>query len=160
MMEGWLIALAFAAALGCGLIAGVFFAFSTFVMTALRRRPAAEGMAAMQGINVAVINPVFLGLFLGTAVMCAVLGIVAVMRFSRPGAGYVLAGAALYFAGTFLVTMLFNVPLNNQLANVTPGDAEAEQIWMRYVQRWTMWNHVRTVAAVAAMAAFIMALRQ
>src|SRR3954453_3000242 len=59
-----------AAALGCGLIAGVFFAFSTFVMKALARLPADEGMAAMQSINVVVLNPMFLGVFLGTAALC------------------------------------------------------------------------------------------
>jgi len=38
-------------ALGCGLIAGVFFAFSAFVMKALARLPPAQGIAAMQSIN-------------------------------------------------------------------------------------------------------------
>ena len=41
-----------AAVLGCGLVAGIFFAFSTFVMRALGRRPAGEGIAAMQAINI------------------------------------------------------------------------------------------------------------
>ena len=158
-MDRWVIVLAFAAAVGCGLIAGVFFAFSTFVMNALRRRPAAEGIAAMQAINMAVINTIFLGVFLGTAVACVGLAVVAVMRWSRPGAGWLLGGAALYVVGTFLVTMLFNVPLNNALAKVAPGDAEAERIWADYVKRWTLWNHARAAAATAAMGAFIMALR-
>lgn len=42
------------AALGCGLIAGVFFAFSTFVMKGLARIPTEAGVAAMQSINVTV----------------------------------------------------------------------------------------------------------
>lgn len=70
MKETLLFALRLVSALGSGLIAGVFFAFSTFVMTALARRPPAEGMAAMQAINVAVLNPLFLGVFVGTAVTC------------------------------------------------------------------------------------------
>jgi len=154
----WHDALTFTAALGSGLIAGAFFAFSTFVMTALRRRPAAEAMAAMQAINVAVINPAFLGVFLGTAAMCAVLGVLAVMRWPKPEAGYLLSGAILYFVGSFLVTMLANVPLNNALAKVTPGDTETERAWTNYLSRWTMWNHVRTAAALTATAAFILAL--
>lgn len=60
-----------AAALGSGLIAGVFFAFSNFVMKALSRVPSAEGLAAMQSINVMVLNPLFLGVFMGTAALCA-----------------------------------------------------------------------------------------
>ena len=160
IMESWPVGLTFAATLGSGLIAGVFFAFSSFVMAALRRRPAAEGMAAMQAINIAAINPAFLGVFLGTAAAGAVLGGFAVMRWSRPGAAYLLAGAGLYCVGTFLVTMLFNVPLNNALAKATPGEASAEQLWIRYATRWTLWNHVRTAAAAAAMTLFAMALRQ
>jgi uncharacterized membrane protein len=138
----------------------VFFAFSTFVMTALRRLPAAQGIAAMQAINLAVINPAFLGVFLGTAAACAVLGIIAVMRWSQPGAAYLLGGAALYLIGTFLVTMLFNVPLNNVLATIAPGDADAARGWDDYVRRWTMWNHLRALAATVAMVLFVASLRQ
>ncbi|MFN2411780.1 MAG: hypothetical protein ABR535_01815 [Pyrinomonadaceae bacterium] len=55
------------AALGRGLIAGVFFAFSVAIMGALGRRPANEGMAAMQSINIEILNTIFLGAFMGTA---------------------------------------------------------------------------------------------
>jgi uncharacterized membrane protein len=158
-LEGWLAAVTFAAAIGAGLIAGVFFAFSTFVMRALARRPVAEGLGAMQAINVAVINPLFLGVFLGTAVVCVVTAILAAMRWSHPGAAYVLAGAALYVVGTFGVTMVCNVPLNNALARVAPTDPEGPRHWATYVTKWTMWNHVRTAAAAAALAAFILGLR-
>ena len=40
-MTGLLYAATLATALGCGLVAGVFFAFSTFVMPALKRLPPA-----------------------------------------------------------------------------------------------------------------------
>jgi uncharacterized membrane protein len=66
--------------LGCGLIAGAFFAFSTFVMKALGNLPPAHGIAAMQSINVVVINPWFLTPFIGTAVVCAFVMIASLMR--------------------------------------------------------------------------------
>ena len=44
-------------AVGSGLVAGVFFAFSTFVMSGLRRAPAPAGIAAMQSINRAGPDP-------------------------------------------------------------------------------------------------------
>jgi uncharacterized membrane protein len=160
MMERWLVVLTFAAALGSALIAGVFYAFSTFIMRALKRRPAAEGMAAMQAINVAVINPLFLGVFLGTAAACAALIAVAILRWPRPGSACLLIGGALYLAGTLLVTVLFNVPLNKALAKATPGDADAARMWEHYLARWTMWNHVRTAAALAATIALVAALGQ
>ncbi|WP_010496926.1 hypothetical protein [Paenibacillus elgii] len=58
-MGNLLFGLTYASALGSGLIAGLFFAFSTFVMSALARLPAEQGIAAMQSINVTVLNPLF-----------------------------------------------------------------------------------------------------
>ena len=156
-MGGFLFALTFVAALGCGVVAGVFFAFSAFVMGALARLPARQGIAAMQAINVVVLNPLFLGTFFGTALLSLVLDIVVLMDWSAPWSGYLVAGSLLYFVGTFLVTLLFNVPLNNKLAAVRPDSAEGKTVWTHYLRVWTAWNHVRTVAPLAAMAAFILA---
>jgi uncharacterized membrane protein len=65
------------ALLGSAVIGGVFFAFSSFVMKALARIPSSEGIAAMQSINVVVINPTFLSVFMGTTVLSlGVLGLV------------------------------------------------------------------------------------
>ena len=153
------VALAFLAALGSGLIAGVFFAFSSFVMKALSRRPADQGLAAMQAINIAVINPLFLGVFLGTALLCIAVTAVAFSRWWAPGAAYAVAGAALYLLGSFVVTMLCNVPLNNALAKLTASDPAAAEQWSHYVRRWTAWNHVRTVTALAAAALLSIAMR-
>jgi uncharacterized membrane protein len=154
-----LFASALLAALGSGLMAGVFFAFSTFVMRALARLPAAGGVAAMQSINVAAINPLFLGVFLRTAAACAGVVVGAASRWDRPGAAYLLAGGLLYLTGTFGVTIAFNVPLNDRLAAVPPDDPDAAGQWADYVRRWTAWNHVRTVAAVAAAATLTLTVR-
>ncbi len=158
MIDGSLFALTLLAALGCGLMAGVFFAFSTFVMKALGRLPAPQGIAAMQSINVVVINPVFMAAFLGTAVLCAVLVIASLLTWDRPGAAWLLPGGVLDLAGTFGVTMLFNVPRNNALAAADPATAEATDLWAAYLGGWTAWNHVRTAAALAAAAALTMAI--
>jgi uncharacterized membrane protein len=145
-----LFAVTFAAALGCALVGGIFFAFSNFVMRALFRVPG--GMAAMQAINVTVLNPLFLALFFGTAAACAVLVLL------RPASALVIAGAALYLLGTFGVTIVFNVPRNKALARLDAADSVAA--WRRYVQEWTWWNHVRTLAAVAAAALLMLELPQ
>lgn len=158
MIDGLFFTVTLFAALGCGLMAGVFFAFSVFVMKVLARLAPAEGIAVMQSINVAVINPLFLGAFLGTGVMCVVAMIVSLMHWDRPDAVYLLAGSVLYLVGTFLVTVVFNVPLNNSLAAVTPADRNSAQQWISYLDRWTAWNHVRTTAALAAAASLTIAL--
>ncbi len=148
-----------ATALGCGLNAGVFFAFSTFVMPALKRLPAAQGIAAMQSINKLAVTPAFTAALFGTAVAC--LGLVAWAAISsgeRP-AVLVIAGGALYLVGTIGVTIARNVPLNDELATLHPQGAGAAGRWEEYATRWTTWNHVRTVAALAAAAVLTTALR-
>lgn len=146
-------------ALGCGLVAGIFFAFSTSVMKALGKLPSAQGIAAMQAINVVIINPWFLIAFFGTAAACVFTMIASLLRWHEPSAPYLLAGSVLYLVGTILVTMLFNVPRNNMLAGVQPGSEQGAALWAGYLTAWTAWNHVRTVAAFAAAAAFTLALR-
>jgi uncharacterized membrane protein len=153
-----LFALTLLSALGTGLIAGAFFAFSTFVMGALGRLPAAHGIAAMQSINVVVINPWFLGVFVGTAAACAFLVVAALLVWQEPGAMLLVVGALLYFAGTFLATMFFNVPLNDALAAVAPDSSDGASLWSRYLITWTNWNHVRTIAALVASAVLTIAL--
>lgn len=153
-----LFAVTLLAALGCGLVAGVFFAFSAFIMKALARLPPGEGIAAMQSINVAVLNPWFLGAFLGTAAACVLAVIASLLRWHAPGAVYVLVGSALYLVGTLLVTIVFNVPKNEALASVAPADRDGAGLWAGYVASWTTWNHVRTAAALAAAASFSVAL--
>jgi uncharacterized membrane protein len=137
-------------AVGCGLIAGVFFAFSTFVMKALAQQPPAQGIAAMQTINITVINPWLMTAFLGTALTCLLLAIFSLFQWQQPGTIYWLIGSLLYLIGTFLVTMVGNVPLNDALAVVKPDSPEGATLWAKYLTDWTFWNHIRTIAALAA----------
>ena len=145
-------------ALGCGLVAGIFFAFSNFVMKALASVAPASGIASMQSINVMALNRWFFAVFFGTAACCLVLVVAAFLHWQRPGAPYLLLAGSLYLTGTILVTIAFNVPLNDSLATVDPATADATSTWTNYLKTWTLWNHVRTVAALAATVLFIVAL--
>lgn len=135
--------------IGSALVGGVFFAFSSFVMKALGQLPTASAVAAMQRINVVVLNPLFLCAFMGTALLAGACVVVAVMIRAEPRAPWVLAAGLFYLVGTFGVTMVFNVPRNNRLASLAPASAQAEAVWHEYLRDWTRWNHVRTVAALA-----------
>ncbi|MCC5658354.1 DUF1772 domain-containing protein [Nostoc sp. XA010] len=146
------------AALGCGLIAGVFFAFSTFVMNALARIAPTQGIIAMQSINIAAINPLFMTVLFGTAAACVFLFIFSLLRWHQPGAVYLLVGSLLYLVGTLGVTIVFNVPLNDALARVEPGSAIELSLWSSYLANWTIWNHIRTGTALAAATSFTIAL--
>jgi len=58
------------------------------------------------------------------------------------------------------VTMTCNVPRNDALARINASDAESVDAWRKYVVEWTRWNHVRTITALAASAAFTVAVCQ
>jgi uncharacterized membrane protein len=132
------------------LIAGVFFAFSNFIMAALTRLAPGQGMSAMNAINVTVINPLFMALFLGTGLIGAALIVAHISGLADPAAMRIMAGALVYIVGVIGVTMMFNVPMNNALAAAIPIGPEGAAIWARYLSGWTFWNHVRTIAALVS----------
>ena len=157
-MERLIFVVTILAALGSGLLAGNFFAFSAYLMKALSRLSAERGVVAMQAITTAIKSPIFLVVFFGTAALCAVLSGGAILHWSQPGAGYLLAGSLFFLMGAFPVTMLRNVPLNNQLVAATPDSKEGREFWKRFQASWGLWNHLRTITALAACACFILAL--
>ncbi|MYW66435.1 DUF1772 domain-containing protein [Streptomyces sp. SID8379] len=160
MIEGPYFVLVVLGALWCGVAAGVFAAFSTFVMRGLGALPAARGIAAMNSINIAAVTPAFMAVFLGAAVLCAVIAVVTFVLWPEHATVELLLGCALYLAGSFGVTVLANIPRNETLAKLA-GDEESEgsaAYWRTYLSEWVMWNHIRGGAALAASASFVLAL--
>ena len=158
MIDGYLRVLTIITAIGAGVSAGVFFAFSTFVMKALGRLPAAEGISSMHAINKAAPTPLFMLALFGTGAVSIVLSVVALRHLDQRWATYVLIGTALYLA-CLVLTMAYHVPRNNALALVDPTGPGAAHTWAQYLSSWTAWNHVRTVTALAGSTAFIGALQ-
>ena len=157
-MSGIVQAATLATALGSGLVSGVWFTFSAFVMPALDRLPAAQGAAAMQSINrLAVTAPLMVAMF-GTALACLGLGVWAVVSLDGAAAWWVLGGGAVYVLGTIVVTRAGNVPLNNALEQLPPDSQAATELWARYVRDWTAWNHVRLASSLGAAALLTIAL--
>jgi uncharacterized membrane protein len=151
-----------AAAVTSAVVGGIFYAFSTFVMAGLDRAEPVEAIAAMRGVNAeAQANVPFLAMFLGSAVLALGVGVAAAFRLSQPGAGYVLAGAVLALLA-FIVTVAFNVPLNDRLDAVDPSGlsaADATREWRAYLGPWTAWNHVRTAAPLLGSGLMLVGLR-
>jgi uncharacterized membrane protein len=158
MIDGPYFVLTVLGVLGTGLVAGVFCAFSTFVMRGLAALPPAQGVAAMNAINVAAVTPAFMAVFVGTAVLCAVIAVVTFVLWPEQGTVELLVGSALYLFGSFGLTMVASVPRNDALLRLDPGTPEAAAYWPSYVREWTMWNHVRAVASAAAAVAYVLAL--
>ncbi len=146
------------ATVGAAASGGVFLAFSTFVMKALGRLPPAQGMAAMQSINTAAPNPVFMATLFGTAVVGIGLSVGALRRTGETGDVYVLVGTGLYLVAIGL-TVAYHVPRNNALEVLDPHAAGSADAWSRYLGGWTAWNHVRTATSLGGAVAFALALR-
>jgi len=158
LIQSFLHPLTLLAALSCGLMAGVFFAFSNFVMGALQRIQPSAGITVMQSINITVLNPLFLGFFGGTAILSLLLVCFSLLRWQHPSSAWLLTGGLLYLVGTFLATAAGNVPLNEALTKVDPSQANSASLWLEFVSSWSVWNHVRTIAAFLATLAFCMGL--
>lgn len=158
MVDRAMFALTFAAAIGSAVVGGIFYAFSSFVMAALGRLPAAEGAAAMNAINVTVINFSFMTVFMGTALICLVLAGGSWFWWGETRGKLILVASLIYLIGSIGVTMVGNVPLNDALAAIQPNVPEAAAIWSQYLGVWTGWNHVRTIASLVAAVLFMAAL--
>ncbi|MEU1083274.1 anthrone oxygenase family protein [Streptomyces sp. NPDC005908] len=158
MGDGPYLVLTMLGVLGTGVVAGVFCAFSTFVMRGLAALPPARGVAAVQAINVAAVRPPFMLVFLGSTVLCAVLTAVTCVVWPDEGAIPSLVGGALYLCGSFGLTVVAHIPRNDRLARLEADSAEAAAYWPVYVRGWTRWNHVRALASAGAALAYLLAL--
>ena len=145
-------------ALGCGLLAGLYFAFSAFIMTALEQAGLAHGIAAMNSINRTILRSGFMPLFAGTTLGAAMLAPIGILQPEGQAAICMLVGGVVHVIGMFIVTMFKNVPLNNALAAANATSGHAVAVWERYLRVWTNWNHVRTLSSLLASALFIAAI--
>jgi uncharacterized membrane protein len=150
------------AAIASAAAAGMMYVFSTFVMRGLDRTGPVTAITAMRGINIdANSNGPFLLAYFGATLLAVAVGVVAVVQIRQPGSGWLLAGAIFGVLGA-LITIAFNVPLNNHLDTVDPAAlslADAAREWAAYLSTWTEWNHVRTVTSVIASALLLIGLR-
>jgi len=148
MSESIITGLLWLAALGSGLMAGIYFSFSAFIMRAFDRLDTTQSVAAMNAINEVITRSWFMPLFFGTTIVSVVLMIVALVNWGDPDSVPTLIAGSTYFIGMFICTVVFNVPLNNLLAGLNKVSTHAEDVWSRYLITWTRWNHLRTVSSL------------
>lgn len=141
----------------CAVTAGVYVNFSARVMPSLGRMPNAVGIARMQGFNKTALQAPFMVCFFGAALASGYL----VVRFARGDRSVsdllLAAGGTAYLAG-FLLTIGYNVPLNERLAAADPHAASSVGLWRDYLQQWTTANSVRAVLSTAAVGLIVAGL--
>lgn len=140
------------AAIGAGLMAGVYFAFSVFIMQSFNRLDPANAVDAMKAINKAILRSWFMPLFFGSTFLYLFLSILAIFNWSDANAPLLLTAGLTYFGGMFLCTVFFNVPLNNQLEKTKKNGIDTTEFWSYYYKYWTRWNHLRAASSLIACA--------
>ncbi len=137
--------------LAYAIVGGVFLAFSDFIMRSLAHTGGVGGVDAMQVINREVFRWVFMTLFLGMAAVSVFIAVYSLTQIAGGPGTLILLGALIYVLGCFLVTVAFNVPMNEALAAMELSADSTRDYWTgTYVPRWTRWNTVRTVACIVA----------
>lgn len=146
------------AVIACAIVSGVFLTFSDFVMKSLHEADPIAGIQSMQIINRRVMRSVFMFVLIGMSLVSVFLVVQSTFGGIRNGRFWILAGGLFYTSGTFLVTMLFNVPMNNSLESPDYRSVQAAEYWPQFVSKWTFWNWVRCLAALAASVCFLIAV--
>lgn len=141
-----------------GIMAGIYFAFSTFVMKALNQLEPSPAAKAMNSINDVIVNTVFLPIFFGSTLWYAGLILWQFAEWKHETSWLFIAAALIYIVGMFVVTAFGNVPLNNKLKASSSSSESLTQYWSHYYKNWNLFNYVRTVSCVAACALLTMAL--
>lgn len=132
------------------LVAGVFLAFSDFVMTSLAKAEPAGAIQSMQIINREVFRTIFMVLLLGMSGVSPMMIVYAIVNDLGDARNWIVAAGTLFFVGTFIVTLIFNVPMNNRLDPIQFDSDEAATYWLQYVPVWRFWNWVRAIASALA----------
>ena len=142
------IILLWTAAISSGLMAGVYFAFSAFIMKAFGNLDTTQSIAAMNSINRTILHSLFIPLFFGSSIVSVLLIVVAFFHWGEAGYEITLLAGIIYLVGMFVCTIAFNVPLNNSLAKIYANDSSAQQVWSHYLKNWTNWNHLRALSSL------------
>ena len=150
-MSIWFVFLSQFSILAYGILAGVFLAFSDFIIRSLARTSGSGGIETMQVINREVFRWVFMALFLGLVPVSLFLVVYGLTSLDGTARTFIALAGMVYLIGSFGVTILFNVPMNEMLAKMDAAQEITTVYWTEvYLPRWTFWNSVRTVACAAS----------
>ncbi|WP_114792908.1 anthrone oxygenase family protein [Niabella yanshanensis] len=141
-----------------GLSAGLFYSYQCSVINGLGVLPTREYLLSFQGINKAILNPVFFASFIGSLLLLVLTALLVWYNSISDLLPYLVTALIIYALGVFAVTAAGNVPLNEELARLdltTATGAELEQFRQKFEVRWNRLNLVRTIGAILAFMALI-----
>ena len=139
------------------LVAGVFKAFSEFIMSGLLRTNPAAGIESMQQINITVLRTEFVSALISISVFSTAFAGYALFTFEGASAVVIVLAAAVYLPSVFLVTVLGNVPMNKKLEKMDLHSLRAVDYWNEYGVKWTRLNHLRTLGSIFTAGLYLIA---
>ncbi|MFT4572676.1 MAG: putative membrane protein [Hyphomicrobiaceae bacterium] len=158
MELNWFLIVCGMAVLACAVVGGVFLTFSDFVMRSLGAANPAGGIESMQIINRKVYGSLFLAILWAILVAVPLLAGYAFIHAEAEASTWIAAGGVIYVLGVFLVTVVFNVPMNQRLDAMDHSSVSTQQYWhATYLPSWIFWNHVRALASVGAAGCYLVA---
>ena len=140
-----------------GIMAGVYFAFSVFIMQSLSELPSLQAAQVMNKINDVIVNTLFLPVFFGSTLWYGGLVVWSFADWQFERSILVIIAAMIYILGMFAVTAFGNIPLNNRLKSSAENDSRLISFWDEYLRRWTRLNHLRMLSCIAACAVLTIA---
>lgn len=127
-----------------GIMTGIYVNFSNAMMPTFKEIE--NGAEIMVTVNDFIVNPPFKILFFLSAISSAYLAF-----FASDIDPVFRIGCSLFFVGTFMVTVLRNVPLNNALRQSVVTQKCVAEVWQGYLRQWVRWNHLRSLSGLAAL---------
>ncbi|HEV2128425.1 MAG TPA: anthrone oxygenase family protein [Thermomicrobiales bacterium] len=158
-IDGWASLTLFTATVVTGLVAGIYLAFSIAVIPGLRVSGDATFIETMQNVNTKILNPAFLVIVFGSAVLPIIAAVLLIIDRDE-GARWWAAGGAMLALTAFVTTVNRNIPLSRALAAAGPVTEIADQRAVRqaFEERWVRWNHHRSLASSFALVALVAAI--
>ena len=137
--------------------AGFFYTWSFTITQSLNLIEATSAVSAMQSVNANIRNAWFAVIFFGAPVLLLLTTFMLFLNnLWKPSLLFSIASIAA--ATTVIITMTVHVPMNNELAMVSPAAASSFQLWADYSSAWTQWNHLRTSTSVISLMAALIGL--
>ncbi len=131
-----------------GLFGGFFLTYSASVQLGLAQVDDLTYVRTFQAINATIRNPAFAVMFFGCVPAIAIAW--ATNRRADRRTALALATGGVLCAAVVVITFVFNVPLNNELATwVDPTAAQASRARADFETVWNRWNLARTILSVA-----------
>ncbi len=142
------------ASLACGLQAGTYYTWASGVMPGLARVDDRTFVHAMQQMNIAIVNPVFMLTFMGAPLLAAA----AIATTDGSGRKWAIAGAAFALA-TVVITVAGNIPLNDAIDAAGPIDkiADLGAVRVAFESDWVRLNIARAVTSTASLGCLVWA---